>query len=96
MSASPASPLRGGCGCGAVRFEIRAPFIAAWYCHCHRCQHRTGTSCSPAARFITSSSAMSAFTTGSVTIASTRVSNAIGGASLRPVTQSAASTGRGT
>jgi hypothetical protein len=50
VTASPESPLRGGCGCGAVTFEIRAPFVAAWYCHCHRCQHRTGTSCSPGAR----------------------------------------------
>jgi hypothetical protein len=50
VTASPQNPLRGGCGCGTVRFEIRAPFIAAWYCHCHRCQHRTGASCSPGAR----------------------------------------------
>jgi hypothetical protein len=50
VSASAAGPLRGGCGCGAVSFEIRAHLLAAWYCHCHRCQHRTGTSCSPAAR----------------------------------------------
>jgi hypothetical protein len=50
VSASPASPLRGGCGCGAVRFEIRAPFIAAWYCHCHRCQQRTGVTYSASAR----------------------------------------------
>jgi hypothetical protein len=50
MSASPESPLRGGCGCGAVRFEVRAPLVSARYCHCHRCQHRTGTSCSASAR----------------------------------------------
>jgi hypothetical protein len=50
VSAPPESPLRGGCGCGAVSFEIRAPLLAAWYCHCHRCQHRTGTAASPAAR----------------------------------------------
>ena len=35
-------PLTGGCGCGAVRFEIDAPLTAALYCHCTRCQHRTG------------------------------------------------------
>ncbi len=35
--------LTGGCGCGAVRFEISEPLIAAAYCHCTRCQHRTGT-----------------------------------------------------
>lgn len=50
MTASPENPLRGGCGCGAVRFEVRAPFYSSWYCHCHRCQHRTGTSCSAGAR----------------------------------------------
>ncbi len=50
MSASPESPLRGGCGCGAVRFEVRAPFYSARYCHCHRCQHRTGAAASASAR----------------------------------------------
>jgi hypothetical protein len=34
--------LTGGCGCGAVRFEIDAPLIAAAYCHCTRCQRRSG------------------------------------------------------
>jgi hypothetical protein len=33
----------GGCLCGAVRFEVRAPFDTAGYCHCTRCQGRTGT-----------------------------------------------------
>jgi hypothetical protein len=36
-------PLTGGCGCGAVRFEIDAPLVAAGYCHCTRCQRRSGT-----------------------------------------------------
>lgn len=36
-------PLTGGCGCGAVAFEITAPLVAAAYCHCTRCQRRTGT-----------------------------------------------------
>jgi hypothetical protein len=40
---SPAHPLRGGCLCGAVRFEISAPFLSAGYCHCTHCQRRTGT-----------------------------------------------------
>ena len=39
-------PLTGGCGCGAVRFEIDAPLVAASYCHCTRCQRRTGTAAS--------------------------------------------------
>jgi hypothetical protein len=41
--ASPQLPLKGGCGCGAVRFEIDAPLLAAAYCHCTRCQRRSGT-----------------------------------------------------
>jgi hypothetical protein len=48
--ASPETPLSGGCGCGAVRFEVRAPFESSRYCHCHRCQHRTGTSGGASAR----------------------------------------------
>jgi hypothetical protein len=40
---SPMLPLKGGCGCGAVRFEIDAPLVAAAYCHCTRCQRRSGT-----------------------------------------------------
>ena len=50
MTASPQTPLSGGCGCGAVRFEVRAPFESSRYCHCHRCQHRTGTSGGASAR----------------------------------------------
>jgi hypothetical protein len=34
--------LTGGCGCGAVRFEVTEPPVGAGYCHCTRCQHRTG------------------------------------------------------
>ena len=40
---SPEKPLAGGCLCGAVRFEITAPFVSAGYCHCTHCQKRTGT-----------------------------------------------------
>jgi hypothetical protein len=50
VSATPANPLRGGCGCGAVRFEVRAPFTRAIYCHCHRCQRRTGVAAAASAR----------------------------------------------
>jgi hypothetical protein len=50
MSVSPQTPLHGSCGCGAISFEVRAPFELARYCHCHRCQHRTGTSSSANAR----------------------------------------------
>ena len=41
--------LTGGCGCGAVRFEITAPLGSAVYCHCTRCQRRTGTGASATA-----------------------------------------------
>ncbi len=36
-------PLTGGCLCGAIRFEISKPPRSAGYCHCTRCQRRTGT-----------------------------------------------------
>jgi hypothetical protein len=40
------SGLTGGCACGAVRFEVTAPLVSAMYCHCTRCQRRTGTAAS--------------------------------------------------
>jgi hypothetical protein len=40
---SPETPLLGGCLCGAVRYELTAPFVLAGYCHCTHCQRRTGT-----------------------------------------------------
>jgi hypothetical protein len=43
---SPQDPLTGGCACGTVRFAVSAPFETAGYCHCHRCQRRTGTAAS--------------------------------------------------
>jgi hypothetical protein len=43
-------PLTGGCLCGAVRYEIDAPLVVASYCHCTRCQRRTGTAASAQAR----------------------------------------------
>jgi hypothetical protein len=38
--------LTGGCGCGAVRFEVTEPPVSAGYCHCTRCQRRSGTAAS--------------------------------------------------
>ena len=38
-----ADPLPGSCGCGTVRFEVSEPPVLAAYCHCTRCQKRTGT-----------------------------------------------------
>ncbi len=42
--------LTGGCLCGAVRFELTEPATDAGYCHCTRCQRRTGTAASAQAR----------------------------------------------
>ena len=36
------APLTGSCACGAVAFEVTAPFQSAGYCHCKRCQRRSG------------------------------------------------------
>ena len=46
----PERPLTGGCLCGGVRFEVTKPLISAGYCHCTRCQRRTGTAASAQAR----------------------------------------------
>jgi hypothetical protein len=35
--------MTGGCLCGGVRFELTEPPTDAGYCHCTRCQRRTGT-----------------------------------------------------
>ena len=42
--------MTGGCLCGGVRFEVEAPLGPASYCHCSRCQRRTGTAASAQAR----------------------------------------------
>jgi hypothetical protein len=36
--------------CGGVRFEVTSPLVSAGYCHCTRCQRRTGTAAAAAAR----------------------------------------------
>ena len=50
MRDAPRLPLTGGCLCGGVRFEISEPLLLAGYCHCTRCQRRTGTAASASAR----------------------------------------------
>ena len=44
-----APSLTGGCLCGGVKFESGPP-VEAYYCHCTRCQRRTGTAVSAQAR----------------------------------------------
>jgi hypothetical protein len=46
------APLTGGCACGAVRFTVIPPLATASYCHCTRCQRRTGTGASVNARVV--------------------------------------------
>ena len=45
-------PLIGGCLCGAVRFEVTEPLVSAVYCHCTRCQRRTGSGAAASARIV--------------------------------------------
>src|SRR3954449_8994957 len=45
-------PLTGGCLCGGVRFEVAEPPLFASYCHCTRCQRRTGCGAAPSARVV--------------------------------------------
>jgi hypothetical protein len=42
--------LTGGCLCGGVRYEVAEALVSASYCHCTRCQRRTGTAASAQAR----------------------------------------------
>jgi hypothetical protein len=39
----PLAHTTGQCMCGAVAFEVSAPLSPAVYCHCKRCQRRTGS-----------------------------------------------------
>lgn len=36
-------PLKGGCQCGALRYEISAPPLMLYCCHCTNCQKITGS-----------------------------------------------------
>jgi hypothetical protein len=45
-----AAQLTGACLCGGVRFEVSEPLVSASYCHCTRCQRRTGTAASAQGR----------------------------------------------
>ena len=48
----PDVPLTGGCLCGGVRYEITEPLVSAGYCHCTRCQRRTGSAAAVSARVV--------------------------------------------
>jgi hypothetical protein len=48
--AVPEPCTTGGCLCGAIRFSLSEPARYAGYCHCTRCQRRTGTAASAQAR----------------------------------------------
>jgi hypothetical protein len=50
MTISPEHPVRGGCLCGAVRYEVSAPFLRANFCHCSRCRKHTGAAASAQGR----------------------------------------------
>jgi hypothetical protein len=38
--------------CGGIRFEVTEPPVSAVWCHCTRCQRRTGTAASIQARLV--------------------------------------------
>jgi hypothetical protein len=42
--------ITGGCLCGGVQFELTEMPLESTYCHCTRCQRRTGTAASASAR----------------------------------------------
>ena len=71
MSEQSGYSVEGGCLCGAVRFELTEPPVSAGYCHCTRCQRRTGTAASVSAqidgdalRIISGSELISGWTPG--------------------------------
>jgi len=47
-----APSLTGRCLCGGVRFALSEPPTSAGYCHCTRCQRRTGTAAAVSANLV--------------------------------------------
>lgn len=43
MASTPTVPFRGGCACGAVRYECNAPPVRMVNCHCRDCQRASGS-----------------------------------------------------
>jgi hypothetical protein len=35
--------MLGGCNCGQIRYQVTKPPLAAYICHCHLCQKRSGS-----------------------------------------------------
>jgi hypothetical protein len=50
MTPTETPELTGHCGCGGVQFEISEPLTGAAYCHCTRCQRRSGTAAQASAK----------------------------------------------
>lgn len=40
-------PLRGGCACGAIRYESAGKLLFSLNCHCRNCQRETGGAYAP-------------------------------------------------
>ncbi|MFN3960549.1 MAG: GFA family protein [Parvularculaceae bacterium] len=49
-----ALPLSGGCFCGALRYQLSAPPLMIYNCHCTNCQKITGSAFTVAATVIES------------------------------------------
>jgi hypothetical protein len=49
IAKAPRLPLTGRCMCGRVQYEVAEPLLGALYCHCKRCQRRSGTAFSTTA-----------------------------------------------
>ena len=43
MAGTVSLPLKGGCHCGAVGYELSAPPLSIYNCHCTNCQKITGS-----------------------------------------------------
>ena len=43
MSSPLTMPLTGGCQCGALEYELTAPPVMIYACHCTNCQKQTGS-----------------------------------------------------